>query len=736
MHANGLVLRRPGVLQSVPLKPRTPKSKRTAAVGPPAAAPLTGRRKWCFRIAALLLPVLLLVGVELILRLAGCGFDPHFFKPQKINGENYFVQNDEFSFRFFPRAAARSPGVVRMAARKSPDTIRIFILGESAAMGDPEPAYGPARFMEMQLREKFPGAKFEVVNVAFTAINSHVILPIARECARYDGDFWVVYMGNNEMVGPFGAATVFGRQAAPRPYVRLVTAIETTRLGQLASGLASKIRGEKPIGTSWGGMQMFLNNQIAPDSPLRENVHRNFEKNLEDILRAGARGGAKVVLNTVAVNLKDCEPFASLPGKDGRSAKAEFLAGKRLLAAGNVAEAREQLQRASDDDALPFRTDTVENELIRFAAKKYSATVWLCDAASELGAFNPETICGAETFYEHVHFNFTGAHRLGLLWAQQLEPMIPAGRQRRDGWLTEAECGLRLGLSDWNRVAVWEHMAGRLQQAPFSNQGSNPQRLENLAMQVRTTREKFSAQSVAVAKTNFAAALAQRPDDYFLRENLALFLQATGDIAAAADEWARVHELVPQDYLPFFQRGRMLSQLGDKPAAEVQLRGAVERRPGLTEGWIELGNALATQKKYAEALKSYAVASAQRPQDAQILFRAGKVRALQGDHSAAMENYRAAVKLNPAHWEAHYELGGELDAAGQVLAALQEFSEAVRLNPGFSRAHYNFGVLLAKAGRLNEAQAHFEAALRLEPGYKNAQEDLAKVRLLKSRGGN
>ena len=47
-----------------------------------------------------------------------------------------------------------------------------------------------------------------------TAINSHAILPIARECARRDGDLWIIYMGNNEMVGPFGAGTVFGSRVA------------------------------------------------------------------------------------------------------------------------------------------------------------------------------------------------------------------------------------------------------------------------------------------------------------------------------------------------------------------------------------------------------------------------------------------------------------------------------------------------------------------------------------------
>lgn len=60
----------------------------------------------------------------------------------------------------------------------------------------------------MLLRERFPDGHFEVVNVAFTAINSHVILPMARECTTTQADLWLFYMGNNEMVGLLGAATV------------------------------------------------------------------------------------------------------------------------------------------------------------------------------------------------------------------------------------------------------------------------------------------------------------------------------------------------------------------------------------------------------------------------------------------------------------------------------------------------------------------------------------------------
>ncbi len=150
-----------------------------------------------------------------------------------------------------------------------------------------------------------------MINLGITAINSHVILPIARKCARHDGDFWIVYMGNNEMVGPFGAATVFGAKALPRSLVKFSLALQQARTGQL---LVSAVRhlASKSKNTSWGGMEMFLENQIPPGDPRKDTVYRNFDANLRDIVTAGMNSGAKVILNTVAVNLKDSPPFASL----------------------------------------------------------------------------------------------------------------------------------------------------------------------------------------------------------------------------------------------------------------------------------------------------------------------------------------------------------------------------------------------------------------------------------------
>ncbi len=710
------------------------------------------------------------------MRLAGYGFDPHFFKKIKIGEQDYYVQNDAFSYRFFPPQNARNPGVLRMRAVKPPGTIRIFVFGESAAMGDPEPAYGPARYLEVQLRHAFPGTKFEIVNVAFTAINSHVIVPIARECAKHEGDYWIVYMGNNEMVGPFGAATVFGRRAPLLPYVRLVTAIQATRTGQWFTELARHFQHGSADRSSWGGMEMFMNNQIPPDSPLRENVYRNFAQNLEDILKAGTGAGAKVLLNTVGVNLRDCPPFAALPARttpetdraqadallkqagedessgdlseaqkayeqagqlDAQDAELQYRWGKCLLAEKDYPNARIHLQLACDDDALPFRTDSRLNGLIQAAATKYGDSgVTFFDANDYLSRQNLDQLCGTETFYEHVHFDFAGSYKLGLAWAQQLEKLMPPTLARGDGWLSKPECEQQLGLSDWNRVAILKEMTGRLSVPPFSSQSGNESREQNLESRIRDLEAQMDTNDIASARRNFETQIAGEPDDFDLRENYALYLQSIGDIPDTIAEWRAVHELVPQDYLPYYQMGRFLSANGKESEAETDLRTAVAIHPSLTEGWYELGNSLAAQQKYAEALSSYAIARQQHPQDAQTVFRMGKVYELLNSPGQALQCYRDAAQLNTDDWQTHFQLGGILDAANQPDEALKEFAAATKLNPGYSRTHFNYGVELAKLGRLEEARQEFRESLRLEPGYDNARQALGKVQMLLQQSRN
>jgi tetratricopeptide (TPR) repeat protein len=765
------------------LKQRPNKSKVGSKPGKPPgrnprstpAPPLSPRRKWLFRIIALVvLPLLLLGGVEAGLRMAGYGYPTGFFKKIRVGDKDYFINNENFTLRFFPPQLARWPDPFLFPAVKPPDTIRIFIFGESAAMGDPQPAYGAGRFMEVLLRQRFPGKKFEVINLGITAINSHVILPIARDCVRHDGDFWIVYMGNNEMVGPFGAATVFGAQALPRSVVRFNLALQRTRTGQLLVSALRHLAG-KSKNTSWGGMEMFLENQIPPNDPRKETVYLNFDTNLRDIVSAGMNSGAKVILNTVAVNLKDSPPFASLsnsnlPAADWQRFEQIFAEAKNLQSQSNYyaanglfaqavkldpqhaeahfrlaqceleltnAAAPEQFQMACDTDALPFRTDTRINAAIRQVAQQRAGDrLVLCDAEHDLAQDSPAHIPGDEIFYEHVHFNFDGSYRLGKLWAEQIgqwlavEGCPPA----TTNWASQADCDPALGLSIWNRQFVLEAVIRRFESPPLSAQFNNAERLQ----QVRTeesnlVRQEAQPDAAQRVREDFAAAIAKTPLDNYLYEGQANFLETIKDPQGAIAAYHHLAQLRPDDFYACLQLGRMLGVQGQLAQGELFLKKAAQLRPSLPESWFELGTVLAAQQEFAPALECMERAARLRPQDSSYVLATGQMFTKLNRHAEAIEHYRQAVRLSPGLWQAHFELGGELDSAKQFDEASIEFGKAARLNPGNARTHFNYGVLLAKQSRLDEARQEFEATLRLEPANHTAQEYLAQVKFLNGK---
>ena len=729
----------------------------------------------------LISPILLLCLAELALRLGGYGYPTTFFKPFRIGDRDYWVENDKFGLRFFPPELARSPPPAVMEAVKPANVRRVFLLGESAALGDPRPAYGAGRYLQVLLEERFPEFQFEVVCVAVTAINSHAILPIARECARHEGDLWIVYMGNNEMVGPYGACTVFGAQAPPLWRVRLTLAMEETRLGQLALAKIRPSGARSGQRTSWGGMRMFTENQIGPRDARKEVVYRSFEQNLKDILRAGKAAGVPVLLSTVAVNLKDCPPFASLPAPDQRSAAAaayaggaaaeergdlasavrsyktaaslepdsaelQFRLGRSRLAlagdhAGPPADPKPGMvpgpqsplacfERACDADALPFRADSRMNAIIRAAAAPGRPGLELCDADGVFRTNSPIGIPGNEAFHEHVHFNFDGNYALARAWAGAAERLLAlgAGSAPRKAWGSQGVCEQRLALTEWNRYAVLEDLLQRLASPPFTQQAGHARDVERVRTQLREVGRRLTPEAAAAARKLCREALTRRPEDHRLHENAAQFLEGAGDLRGAAEEWRAVRGLIPQHHLAWFQEGRLLARLQDLAGASEMLERSVSLRPDLVEGWLELGNLHAQQKQMERALQDYQRGLDLAPAEARLHYHAAKVQSKLNRSQLALQGFRHAVELRPDYWEARYALGEELAFTGQEPAARKEFEEVLRLNPDCAMAHLNLGVGLLREKDAENALRHFEAAARLDPKNPVAQKYLGQLR--------
>jgi tetratricopeptide (TPR) repeat protein len=726
-------------------------------------------------VALLVVPVVLLGAAEISLRLLSYGRPTSFFVPGHLNGNRVWVENTWFGLRFFPPALARSASPTVMRAEKPPGSYRIFLFGESAALGDPRPAFGVGRYLEVLLSERFPGIPFEVVNIAMTAINSHAIVPMARECASLKGDLWIVYMGNNELAGPFGATTVFGPAAPSYRWIRLSLLLQQTRLGQLIRELIHRYRPSKDTPENWDGLRMFLDRQVAPNDPRREQVYQNFQANLESIVRAGSRARVPIIFSTVAGNLKDCAPFGSWlrPDIDPTNrlvweqlrqvgthhssqkhwsdaaqaylpvlqltpdhAETQFRLGQCLLLLSNTPAARASFVKARDLDTLPFRADSRINSMIVETAKhNKDRGVAFFDAEEKLSQLSPGQVIGEEFFHEHVHLNFDGNYQLAMGFAEKVMELLPLARgsKRTETWATAEICARRLALTEWNRHSVFEEMGRRLSEAPFTNQLDHEARMARLSHIMAETRSRMQPNLRDNARSTYEAAIQLRPDDHWLHHNYAEFLKSVGDLAQATVQMERVRDLTPQHYSGHLQLGRLYARQNKSEEARSSLEQALLLRPDLVEARIELGQLLVRQKMYADALKHYDLALRERPRDAGLYLLRAAALAHQEKPEEAIAVLRQAIQIRPAFTEAHYLLGVQWLLLKKVPEARLAFEEVVRLRPDHAMGHLNLGVTLARQEHFDQASVHFQEALRLDPANREARQFLETMRQIQSR---
>jgi tetratricopeptide (TPR) repeat protein len=727
------------------------KAKKQLVAGRVSAS----RKRW-FRVIAVVVPLVGLILLEFFLRVIGYGYPTDFFLKTTINGQPMFIENQQFSRRYFPPGLERTPQRAIFPAVKLPNTIRIFVLGESAAMGDPEPAYGFPRILEVLLREAMPGKKIEVINAAVTAINSHVIREIAKDCADKQGDYWIVYMGNNEVVGPFGAGTVFGQQTPSLGFIRANIALKSTRLGQLFDALRLKLTSKAGTPATWEGMEMFLKQQVAQDDPRMAKVYSHFEANLQDIIRLGEKAGAKVIVSTVACNLKDCAPFASLHRTglteaqrmeweklyqagaaqgsstnfdaalksfqqaaqlDDRHAELHFRMGRCEWALEKFSEAKRSSELARDLDALRFRTDETINNAIRHSATS-RASLKFVDALDATARSSPHGIAGEELFYEHVHFNFAGNYLMARAFA---EPIIP-GLTNPAPLLTEAECARRLALTDFDRYRVLDEVRQRLEQPPFTAQLGH----EGRDQRIREQLKRLDKSSFTNAVSNYEQAITRSPSDWALHEGFAFLLQDFGQAREAENHWRKVIQLLPHSEHGWFGLGNILLE-SDSRAAEalVAFREALRRQPNSIEARNGLGLALAGLGRFAEAISEYERALRLKPNFAEARINLGQTLAQQGKFAEASAQYLEVLRQQSNNVPARINLGKLLAVQGRHEEAAAHYREALRLKPENAVAHYNLGNALNALGRGEEATTHFAEAVQHNSSFPEARYNLA-----------
>jgi tetratricopeptide (TPR) repeat protein len=611
--------------------------------------------------------------------------------------------------------------------------------------------------LEAMLAEAFPERRIEVINAAMAAVDSHVVRVVGREMARHQPDAFLLYLGNNEVVGPHGPGTVFGGFRSSLPVARAGIRLRGTRTGQLLRGAAARLGDGGPDELRrWRGMEMFLERRVTADDPRLAGVHAHFAANLADLVDAAHRAGARTYLSTVAVNLVDEPPFASVHGRElpegdgerfarlvdegwrllseGRPAEAlapleravalderhaggRWLLGRALLALDRRGEAAEHLAAARDLDALRFRADGgVDRAIRRLAAERAGDGVVLVDGAARVAgvASGEPPLAGHDVLWEHVHLTFEGNLRLARAFYDAVAPWLAAGGPVPEPPPAE-RIAERLALSAWDLHHMAREVLGIVRRPPFVDQLGHAKRVA--AFERSAARLAVAAwQGRDDAERLDRAVLAARPDDLHVREQLARLLDERGRPAEAAEEW----------------------------------RELLRRVPGLDAWRTRLAFSLAAAGQTAEAREVLAAVLADRG-DADARVNLGEVVERAGDPAAATEHYRAALAQDPAHEPARLALAdllarqGRLDEAerlvrealeddegsprawaalaavherrGDLAAAVPAWQRATELDSGDAVAANNLGYALERLGRPAEASERYTRALALDPTY-------------------
>ena len=739
---------------------------------PDGSQTLSRTRLWLFRVLAIGLTPVLMASLEFGLRLGRFGFDPSFMSQESIGGATSYVDNRSFGLRFFPEPLNRGPIPFVVPVDKGRDECRIVVLGASAARGVPNHTFGFSRILQLQLQHRYPRTKFRIVNTGITAINSHVVREIAEDCLDFTPDLMVVYLGNNEVVGPFGAGTVFAPFVRSLSVIRASLWFKQSRISQLIALTATAMRPREGPQRSWRGMEMFLEHQVRRESPDLEVVYRHFDRNLRSICSLAAKHQVPVMLCTVAVNVKDSPPFASqhrvlTPEKsslwddwyeagiehedaarftdavdayqralsvDDGYADLHFRLAVCYLQLRSTKLAKVHFNLAKEFDTLRFRADDRINSIIRTVADTV-AGVTLVDVEAAICDASEVQLPGAKHFYEHVHFNFSGNYIVASMLTEAAHDALPQ-QMMMDGeqsLLDLAECKARLAFTDWHACQdSRDVIENYLKRPPFTNQLYYDVSMKRREHAVRAFCDDISDADLRRMDAEYRRYITMRSNDPWLRFNYAQFkLEAMKDYRAAVVEFNDVRQAMPRNPQVLASLGAAHLQLQETQQAVWHLQAALRIRPDMLTTRANLARALAADNQLPAAIEQFRRAIASSRDSATLYHELARLFIAQQDHARAIETLKVAIEIHPDDLDAYHLLGAAYVSQNRTDKAIDSYRATVRIRPDFVAGHNNLGSLYHQQGDFEKAITHFQLAIQYAPAFAPAHFNLGNTFLAK-----
>ena len=247
-----------------------------------------------------------------------------------------------------------------------------------------------------------------------------------------------------------------------------------------------------------------------------------------------------------------------------------------------------------------------------------------------------------------------------------------------------------------------------------------PRQLVSLAQRLRQQSRFADARAAAERALEIA------PDHAEAWFNLGAALAGPEKVEAAEAAYRRALEYQPaRTRRPGAIWEACSAQKGAIDEQMTAYRRAIDANPGLAPVWSNLGNALCSARRFAEA-DSGAVRATTR--DHEEVSRAGSTsaeRCMRKTPGRGERRCERALQLAPSLAEGWAGLANALMGLREFDAAIDAYGRAVSLCPQSADSHANLGIALGRVGREREGNASLRQALALDPAHDFASWNLA-----------
>ncbi len=197
----------------------------------------------------------------------------------------------------------------------------------------------------------------------------------------------------------------------------------------------------------------------------------------------------------------------------------------------------------------------------------------------------------------------------------------------------------------------------------------------------------------------------------------------------------RLLEKYPSDFTANFNMGDLLLMQDKAAAAVPYFEGALRAEPQNAIAAGELGVALASASRFAEAEQQLRRALELDPKFTDARYNLASAEAANRHWEAAARDFRQVLAERPDDPKARQHLGEVLFTWGDELAdsghdeqAARCYRDALVYRASDAELHANLGMVLARLGQAVEARSELEAALRIDPNLTPAKKALEQLR--------